>query len=153
MNFAQVQFGKYTGLRGEQRDEKEFVEHQNKKMKYYTTNYFQDGIKDVPGNQFHDGFGTPSQEVDKSTSLRGQITNPRIRQDWGALPINSAGLRSSGPTINHMIEKDRRSCNPEDNEFYKRSFYTLDINPNSVQSSSHYRQGVDTRNDTREQYK
>lgn len=153
MNFAEVQFGKYTGLRGEKRDEEEFVQHQNKKMKYYTTNYFQDGVRDIAGNQFHDGFGTPSQEVEKSTSLRGQITNPRIRQDWGALPLNSGGLRSSGPTISHVMEKDRRSCIVEEGDFYKRSLYTLDINPNSVQSSSHFRQGVDTRNDTRENYK
>lgn len=153
MNFSQVQFGKYTGLRGEKRDEEEFVRHQNKKLKYYTTNYFSDGIKDVPGNQLHDGFGTPSQEINNSTSLRGAITNPRIRQDWGPLPLNGASLHTSGPTIDHQMERDRRSCNPEDSQFYKRSFYMLDVNPNSVQQSSSFRQGVDTRNDTREEYK
>ncbi len=153
MNFSQVQFGKYTGLKGEKRDEEEFIRHQNKKLKYYTTNYFSDGIKDSPGNQFHDGFGTPSQEIDNSTSLRGQVTNPRIRHDWGPLPLNSGGLQTSGPTILHEMERDRRSCNPEDSEFYKRSFYMLDINPNAVQKSSSFRQGVDTRNDTRQEYK
>jgi hypothetical protein len=150
MNFAQ--FGKYTGLKGEQRDEEEFVKHQNKRMKYYTTNFFDAGIKDVTGNQFHDGFGTPSQEIENSTSLRGQVTNPKIRHEWGALPINSAGLSRSGPTIEHSLVKDRKSCNPEDSQFQNRSFYTLDINPNATQKSASYRQGVDTRNDTRSDY-
>lgn len=150
MKFAP--FGNYTNLKGEMRDEEEFVKHQNKKLKYYTTNYFKDGISDVTGNQFHDGFGTPSQEIDRSTSLRGQITNPRIRQEWGAQPINGAGLQSAGPTIFHQIVRDKKTCNPEDTEFYKRSFYTLDVNPNAVQKSHSFRQGVDTRNDTRQDY-
>jgi hypothetical protein len=150
MSFAP--FGQYTGLRGQQRDEEEFIKHQKKKMKYYTTNFFESGIKDVTGNDFHDGFGTPSQEIDRSTSLRGQITNPKIKHEWGALPINSAGLSRAGPTIDHYIERDRKSCNPEDSQFYKRSFYTLDVNPNAVQKSDSYRGGVDTRNDTRGDY-
>lgn len=150
MSFSQ--FGKFTSLKSEQRDEEEFVKHQNKRMKYYTTNFFDSGIKDVTGNQFHDGFGTPSQEIENSTSLRGQITNPKIRHEWGALQINPAGLSRSGPTIEHSIEKDRKTCNPEDSQFQRRSFYMLDVNPNAVQKSANYRQGVDTRNDTRGDY-
>lgn len=135
------------------RDEEEFKKHESKKLKYYTTNLFADNVKDLPGTNFHDGFGTPSQEINKSTSLRGQVSNPRIKMEWGALPVTAGTLTSSGPTINHILEKDKRSCNPVDGEFYKRSFYFLDINPNAVQKSSGFRGGLDTRNDTRQDYK
>lgn len=145
-----MNFANYTGLRGEKRDEDEFKQHQNKKLKYYTTNYYKDGI--TSSGNFHDGFGTPSQEIDKSTSLRGNVTNPRIKEEWGALPVNMGSLVSSGPTIDHILEKDRRTCNPRDDEIYKRSFYFLDMNPNAVQKSDGFRGGLDTRNDTRHQY-
>lgn len=153
MNFSKVQFGENTGLRGEERDELDFDKNANKRMKYYTTNYFTSDIKSQPGVNSYDGFGTPSQEINVGTALEHSIiTNPRIKQDWRPLQLNYGSMAIAGPTITHTNERDRKSCNPRENEFYKRSFYTLDINPNATQKSSAFRQGVDSRNDSREEY-
>lgn len=140
-----------TGLKNERENELANDSSYLKKMKYYTANDF----PELQMRNVHEGYGTASQEVENGTKLmRSTITNPRIRQDWGPLQTNFGGLQTFGPSIDHQDSRSKKSCaqNPG-NDFYNRSFYLLDFNPNNVQKSSGYRQGVDTRNDSREEYK
>ena len=157
MNFSKVQFGKNSGLRGDRcndRDCKEFESLSGSPLKYYTTNYFKDGVENDAGINFSEGFGISQGFIDKETSLsRGMITNPRVRQDLGTLPLASIeGLATSSPIISAVGQRELKSCQPRDDQFQDRRFWSFGENPNAVQKDFNFRQGSDTRNDTRTSY-
>lgn len=159
MNFGKFDIGKNSGFKNDRCNEmdcKDFDSQDGAPLKYYTTNFFKEGIKNDAGINFQEGFGISSSFIDRETMLkRSVITNPKIRQNFGQLPLTTlAGLpKSSGPVIAEGDSREKKSCQPQDNHFYDRSFYSIDKNPNAVQSSTMYRQGLDTRNDFRTEYK
>lgn len=157
MNFSKVNFGENTGLRGDRCDDKdckEFESLSGRPLKYYTTNYFKDGVNNDAGVNFNEGFGISQGFIDKESMLsRGMITNPRVRQNLGTLPLPSiGGLANSGPLISAVGQREKASCNPRDDQFQDRRFWFFDQNPNSVQKDVRFRQGADTRQDTRISY-
>jgi hypothetical protein len=148
MNFSKVQFGKNTGMKGDLQDEKP--------LKYYTTNYFEDGLDQSKGINFDSGSHGPSSLlINQETALTRSIsTNPRIRQNLGELPlVSTGGNPTSGPIISSNTLRERKSCLPSDVQFQDRRFFSFDKDPNAVQSEHSFRQGISTRNDTRTSYK
>ena len=157
MNFSKVQFGENSGLKGDRCDEKdckEFESLSGSPLKYYTTNYFKDGVNNDAGVNFTEGFGISQGFIDQETSLsRGMITNPRVRQDLGTLPLASiGGLATSGPIISAVGQRELKSCVPGDSQFQDRRFWSFSQDPNAVQKDFNFRQGADTRQDTRTTY-
>lgn len=158
MNFSKIQFGKNSGLRNDRCDDqdcKEFDSLSGRPLKYYTTNYFKDGINNQAGVNFNEGFGISQGFIDQETALsRGMITNPRVRQNLGELPLASiGGLANAGPIISAVGQRELNSCQPRDDQFQNRRFWFFDNDPNSVQKNVNFRQGADTRQDTRTSYK
>lgn len=141
MNFSKVNYGQDTGLKSDSAD---FEEQSNKPLKYFTTNWFAQG-KDLPGVNFSEGYGVSQKFIDSESGLkRSVITNPRVRQNFNQLPYSTyGGLMSNGPVISENISRERKSCQPMSEEYYNRSFYQLNENPNHTQNYG--RQGTDTR--------
>lgn len=157
MNFSKVQFGENSGLRGDRCDDKdckEFSSLSGAPLKYYTTNYFKEGVNNDAGINFSEGYGISQGFIDKETMLsRGVITNPRVRQNLGELPLASiGGLATSGPIISAVGQRELKSCQPRDDQFQDRRFWSFDQDPNAVQQNVNFRQGSDTRQDTRTSY-
>lgn len=141
MNFSKVQFGQDTGLKSDSAD---FEAQSNKPLKYYTTNWFAQG-KDLPGVNFTEGFGVSQKFIDSESTLkRSTITNPRVRQNFNQLPYATyGGLMSNGPVVSEEISREKKSCQPMSDEYYNRSFYTLNTNPNKTENYGKH--GTDTR--------
>lgn len=144
MNFSKVNYGKNSGLKSDTMD---FEKHE-KPLKYYTTNW-DTILKEDAGINFHDGFGTSPNFIDKESKLiRSTITNPKIRQNFGMLPMaTSGGLPNSGPVIVDGLLRTSKSCQPLDSKFYKRGFYELDGFKNMTMSIS--RAGKNSRQEGR----
>lgn len=146
MNFSKVNFGENTGLKNDKASE-------HAPLKYYTSNWFNDPKPENSIN-FHEGFGKPKELIDNETLLsRSTITNPRVRQDLGSYPIIAGGPMNSSPSISGELTNQFKSCEERDGRFYDKHFYFLKENPNHVQQSHSFRQGVDTRMDTKQIYK
>lgn len=119
-----------------------YVNDNNKKLKFITTNhidlleardklnFFGIGIKDqlfVPGEKI-DTYSGLLNGVDGGT-----ITNYRIRNGLGELPVQ-IGFKGQGfhgdpvieDNIRNNIEVKKNACLPRDAEFEKRSFYIFD---------------------------
>lgn len=145
MNFSKVDYGKNTGLKSDSTD---FEKQSEAPLKYYTTNWA-GALKTDAGINFVEGFGKPAGFTDvESQLIRSTVTNPRVRQNFDALPFaTTGGLPSSGPVISEEISRELRSCQPMENEFYKRHFYTLDGYKPQAEITA--RQGKDTRQDNR----
>jgi hypothetical protein len=105
-------------------------------------------LKNDAGINFVEGFGKPSGFVDAESQLiRSVVTNPKVRQNFGFLPFaTTGGLSMSGPVISEEIGRERKSCQPMANEYYKRSFYDLEGFKNNTEKD---RNGKDTRQDGR----
>lgn len=157
MNFSKVQFGKNTGMKGDrcnEQDCKEFTGISAKPLKYYTTNYFKEGVDEDAGINFNEGYGICQSFIDQESKLsRSTITNPKIRQNLGELPLASiGGLANSGPIISATGQREKKTCVVGDNNFQDRRFWFFNNDPNAVQTGIGYRQGEDTRQDTRTSY-
>lgn len=137
-------------------------EKQSKKpMKYYTQNFFDQGLVNTRGIFFNDGFGIPSAKIDKSTKSRfGKMTNINLVQNLPALPLNTTPgmVNSQGPvliedSIRPQHNRNLKQCNPKDTQYYKRHFSIFDnlpVSPNGcvdnvVQNGPAFYQGIDTR--------
>lgn len=132
----------------------------NKKLQYYTQNFFSDPLKNV-GVNFNDGFGIPLNNIGVDSSLRsGSITNPNLSHQIGALPtLTSPGLYGGQGDV--VIEQRMRSldtrvrkeCQPTDTKAYERYFSLFDGMPikpmenvnNYVESGMLTRGGISTR--------
>jgi hypothetical protein len=135
-----------TGLKGDKVAE-------DVPLKYYTSNWYNNPSPEN-GVNFHEGFGISQGFIDTESSLsRGQITNPRVRQDLGSYPVITGGLPYSGPEMSGEISNQFKSCDSHDGLYHDRHFYTLREHPNHVQSGFDFRQGVDTRMDTKVVYR
>jgi hypothetical protein len=148
MNFSKVNFGKNTGLKSDRANE-------DTAIKYYTTNWYKDP-KPENGINFTEGFGISQGFIDTESRIsRGQITNPRIRQDLGTAPINLGGISNAGPLLSGQISNTFKGCDSADTDgkFYERQFYELTENPNHTQAGNGLRQGIDTRMISKQIYK
>lgn len=103
-----------TGLR---------MEIPEKKMKYSTTD-FATAFSSENALRFNDGFGVPSGRIDNESSLlRGVSTNPRFRQELGALPLSTLGGRTTnGPVASGDLGRDKKSCEVVMDNHYTRIF-------------------------------
>lgn len=118
------------------------------RLKYYTNN-FADLIRGqaVKDNFFgmtkEDNMWVPSPSViDKYSNLVNgknglELTNPRIKNEFGMLPIQAPymGQSSRGDVdiednIRNYIQVKKHSCLPYDNNFEQRSFAIFDENQN-----------------------
>ena len=116
-------------------------------------NYFGIDIKDQ--------LFTPSNLMDDESKLKlgvtgGQLTNCKVRNEFGELPLPTMPSRYQlyhgdvdvEDSIRNYIEQNRKSCNPKDNEFYNRSFYSFNgiEAPDATKSvENNIRCGVSTR--------
>jgi hypothetical protein len=128
----------------------------SKKLKFITTNhrdlleakdklnFYGIGIKDqlfVPGEQI-DGYS--EIRLGKTGNI---MTNCNIRNEYGQLPIPTMPFRgqlSRGDiqiedSIRFNAQSNRKTCNPKDAEYFKRSFFIFDDEkgietPNPVKS-------------------
>lgn len=144
MNFSKVNYGKNSGLKSDSQD---FEKQSEQPLKYYTTNWGS-VLKNDAGINFVEGFGKPAGFTDAESQLiRSTVTNPRVRQNFGFLPFaTTGGLAMSGPVISEENNRERKSCQPMANEYYKRSFYDLNGFKNQTDPE---RNGKDTRQDGR----
>lgn len=142
MSYSTVNYGTDSGLKKD--DGENFDTKSGKALKYYTTNW-NSVLKDDAGINFVEGFGKPAGFTDKESQLiRSTITNPKIRQNFGFLPFaTTGGLPNSGPVISEQNGRERRSCQPMDTEYYKRSFYDLTGHMNVTEKEN--KAGEDTR--------
>jgi hypothetical protein len=145
MNFSTVNYGKNSGLKN---DTEDFEKQSQEPLKYYTTNW-NSVLKSDAGINFVEGYGKPPGFTDAESQLiRSTVTNPKVRQNYGMLPLVSGGsLRNTGPVISESNSRERKSCQPTDNEHYKRSFYDLVGFTPIVENKS--RSGSDSRQDGR----
>lgn len=151
--FSTVNFGKNTGLKNDRRDGSLLAEDEidsNKPLKYYTTNYFSDGIKNQAGINFSEGFGLSRFHVATESELtRPGFIRSSFPQQLPALPLpTTAGLTKYGPIYSQESLRDRKSCQPTADNFYNRSFsiFNKPINvQDHIQKSIDFRQGVNTR--------
>jgi hypothetical protein len=106
-------------------------------------------LKNDAGINFVEGFGKPSSFTDvESQLIRSTVTNPKIRQNFGFLPFaTTGGLPNSGPVISETNSRERKSCQPMESEYYKRTFYDLKGFTPIVETKS--RSGSDSRQDGR----
>lgn len=139
MNFSKVNYGKNSGLKSDSLD---FEKQSEQPLKYYTTNW-SNVLKDDAGINFHDGFRSNSSFVDAESQLiRSVVTNPKVRQNYGYLPMaTTGGIAMSGPVISEELGRSGKSCQPMANEYYKRSFYDLNGFKNHTKQSN----SLDTR--------
>lgn len=145
MNFSTVNYGKNSGLKS---DSSDFEKQSEAPLKYYTTNW-NDVLPSDAGINFVEGYGKPGGFTDTESQLiRSTITNPRVRQNFGFLPMaTTGGLPNGGPVISEEIGRERKSCQPMSNDYYKRSFYQLDQYKGVSEASQ--KGGIDTRQDGR----
>ena len=144
MNFSKVNYGKNSGLK---QDTEDFEKQSEAPLKYYTTNWNTVLPQDA-GINFNDGFRANAVYADTESQLiRSTITNPRVRQNFGFLPMaTTGGLATSGPVIGEENDRSRKSCQPISSEHYKRHFYELKNYKNMTDEN---RKGLDTRQDGR----
>jgi hypothetical protein len=126
----------------------------NKKVKYITTNHVDllqaKDTLNFYGMTIKDQLFVPSENIDSDSFLRygktgGVITNPNIKNVFGQLPFPTIPSKYQTAHGNFEVENDLRpssieinkqSCNPRDNEYYKRFFTIFDgiENPDPLKS-------------------
>ena len=106
-----------TGLR---------METVEKKMKYSITDFAKE-FNAENALKFNSGFGVPAGRIDNETNLlRGISTNPRFRQDLGALPLATLGGRTTnGPMVISDMGRNKKSCEVQQDNHYTRIFKNL----------------------------
>lgn len=141
MDFGKENYGINTGLKN---DSDAFDKQSSKPLKYYTTNWSSETLKYYTGINFVEGFGKPAGFTNiESQLIRSTITNPRVRQNFGFLPFSTTGgLATSGPIISEENSREKKSCQPAEQQFFNRKFFNLDQHKNMIEQN---RKGEDTR--------
>lgn len=137
-------------------------EEDGTKLKYVTTNYI-DLLNGHKQNWFgialRDQLFTPAENMDGDSKLRySPLTNCKVRNNFGQLPIPTLPALNNSRAQDTDIEsmymwpihnREEKSCNPRDTQYYDRSFYVFPEMKHeaikSVQTGSHLRQGISTR--------
>ena len=114
-----------------------------KKLKFVTTNYADllegQSTMNFFGMAVKDHLFVPSESIDKDSDLRngqngGVLTNCNVRNGFGALPMPTTPSRYqlyhgdvvTEDSMRNFIESNRKTCNPNDTEYFKRYFYLFD---------------------------
>lgn len=137
------------------------VSDNSKKLKFVTTNYT-DLIHakhnyNFFGMTMSDGLFVPSNKIDNLSNLLNgangnNLTNCNVKNGYGQLPFPTAPSKYQTAHGNVDIESihdktdnevNRKTCNPSDNSFYKRSFYIFDNieSPNALKSVETHEMG------------
>jgi hypothetical protein len=116
----------------------------NKRLKFYTTNYADLANAQTERNNFfgidiEQNLYVPNpQNIDKLSGLRngtlaGTMTNCNLRNEYGQLPIQmpfrgqvSRGDVCTEDSLRNYIEPKNNACLPKDTEYYKRHFGIFD---------------------------
>ena len=86
----------------------------------------------------------------------GQLTNCRVRHELGELPLPTMPARyqlyhgdvSIEDSMRNFVGTNKKSCNPKDEQFYNRSFYTFEgiEKPDAMKSVEYpFRCGISSR--------
>jgi len=159
---SRSKFGKSVGLKTNlegnfSRDEIESI----KPLKYMTTSFNDKDMILNRGINFSEGFGTPASEIERSSAYRiAPLTHAKCIQELPAFPLATTANLSKGQgntivedRIRPQLFRTLKACQPQDTEFYKRSFAIWDhlpIKPNGcvdniVQKDNGHYMGVSTR--------
>lgn len=114
-----------------------------KKLKFVTTNHA-DLLQAKEEHNFfgigvRDKLSVPGNSIDVYSNLLngqngGQLTNCNVRNGFGQLPFPtlpskyqlSRGDVDVEDSIRNLIESNRQSCNPREDNFFQRHFYLFD---------------------------
>lgn len=112
----------------------------SKKLKFVTTNHIdlleaKDKLNFF-GMTIKDKLFVPAEHMDEDSNLRygetgGILTNCNVRHGFGQLPFPTMPSRYQlahgdveiEDSMRNLLEANKKSCNPHDMEYYKRSFY------------------------------
>lgn len=118
-------------------------EDNSKKLKFVTTN-FRDLVEakdtlNFYGMTIKDKLFVPAENMDEDSKLKygetgGVVTNCKTKHGFGQLPFPTMPSRYQlfhgdvdiEDSMRNLSDNTKNSCNPRDNEFYKRSFYLFD---------------------------
>jgi hypothetical protein len=149
-------YNKLTNLKQDNTYSKDFSAKSYQTLKYYTNNY------NDPQVNMDKLLVFQQQHANVDNSLRySEVVSDRQKIILPPLPLATSPNLMRGQQdvvmedqIRPNLIRDRKSCNPKDNESYKRSFYIFDNMPiryntenvSFTQKDHSHRGGVDTRN-------
>lgn len=133
-------FNKMNGAKTKEDDNKSI-------MSYYTKNF-----QSKKNKKFIQDKTSEIAMANNSMLTRDVITRPKYRQALPTLPhATTPGRNMQPPVITPEDTRVSKSCiNTDTGDFYNRSFYILEENPNKYEKFP--REGRDTRNDYRTDY-
>lgn len=149
-------YNKLTNLKQDISYNKDFSSRNYQSLRYYTNNFNDPAVNMDKLLAFQD------QHANVDNVLRfSEVVSDRQKIVLPPLPLATSPNLIRGQQ-NVIVEdqlrpnliRDRKSCNPKDNELYKRSFYIFDNMPityntqnvSFTQKDHAHRGGVDTRN-------
>jgi hypothetical protein len=155
----------FNKLRDDECDIKQRNFSNEKALKFVTTT-FKDLMdakqtKNFFGIDIKDQLFTPANLMDDESKLKmgvsgGQLTNCRVRHELGELPLPTMPARyqlyhgdvSIEDSMRNFVGTNKKSCNPKDEQFYNRSFYTFEgiEKPDAMKSVEYpFRCGISSR--------